>query len=197
MGDAFYASGLRFSCTRCSLCCRGEPGYIFLSKDDLRALLRRLRLDFKTFYRKYCTLVDTGTGMALSLRDVVARDVVAVDAPRDKGSLGSKPTHDCVFWGSGGCEVYEDRPVQCSTYPFWASILDSKASWREEALSCPGIGSGELRSRSYIEERLLARRGAGTIVLAYGVDPECSDDDSILGSEGIGPDAPDAVEGQE
>jgi uncharacterized protein len=179
MSDPFYAAGLRFSCTRCSACCRGAPGYVFLSKEDLGRLQKRLSLDFKGFFGKYCTLVDVGTGMALSLREGL----------REGGS------HDCLFWAPEGCSVYEDRPVQCSTYPFWATILDSEASWRDETRSCPGIGSGELRSKVYIEERLLARRGAGTIVLSYGVDPECSDEDSILGSEGLGTDPADAFEG--
>jgi hypothetical protein len=44
---------------------------------------------------------------------------------------------------------------------------------------------------------LLARRKAGTIVLAYGVDPEYSDENSILGSSGLGSDSSDAVEGEE
>jgi uncharacterized protein len=187
MSEAFYEAGLRFTCARCSYCCRGEQGFIFLSKDDLRRLLRRLSLDFKTFFREYCTLVDTGSGMALSLRDIA----------RSAAQGGSRRVYECVLWGRGGCEVYEDRPVQCSTYPFWSSVVDSKASWRDEARSCPGIDAGELRSRSYIEERLIARRRAGTIILAYGVDPECADEDTILGSAGLGPDAPDAVEGQE
>jgi uncharacterized protein len=187
MDEAFYAEGLRFSCARCSYCCRGEPGYIFLSPGDLRRLLRRFSLDFKSFFRDYCTLVDTGGGMALSLRDV----------ERARGQGGAGVSWDCVFWGGSGCEAYEDRPVQCSTYPFWSSILESEASWRDEARSCPGIGSGELRPRSHIEACLSARRMAGTIVLAYGVDPECSDEDTILGSSGLGSDAADAVEGQE
>jgi Fe-S-cluster containining protein len=162
MAEPFYAKGLSFSCTRCSACCRGEPGFVFLTKEDLARLLRRLGLDFKRFFQEYCTLVDAGTGMALSLRENAA--------------------YDCILWGEKGCKVYEDRPVQCSTYPFWSSIIESRSSWRGEARSCPGIGAGELRSRAYIEERMLARRGAGTIVLSYGVDPECMDEDTILGS---------------
>ena len=35
MSEPFYAEGLRFSCERCSACCRGEPGYVFLTKEDL------------------------------------------------------------------------------------------------------------------------------------------------------------------
>lgn len=180
MSEAFYAQGVRFTCARCSGCCRGEPGFVFLTRDDLGRLLRRLGLDFKSFFHDYCTLVDSGNGMTLSLREV-----------RDKSS------NDCVLWGKNGCTVYEDRPVQCSTYPFWPSIMESKRSWQREALACPGIDVGELRTKEYIVERLLERRGAGTIVLSYGVDPESSDEDTILGCTGIGSNSVDAVEGQE
>jgi len=173
MIEPFYSKGLHFSCTRCSVCCRGDPGFVFLSKDDLRRLLKRLSLDFKQFFRKYCTLVDSGTGMALSLRENLA--------------------FDCIFWGDTGCSVYEDRPVQCSSYPFWSSILESRSSWEDEYVSCPGMGAGDHRSREYIEELMIARRGAGTIVLSYGVDPENSDEDTILGRERIGSDPSDAV----
>jgi hypothetical protein len=122
--------------------------------------------------------------MALSLKDVPARD-------------GQGRTYNCIFWDSKGCKVYEDRPIQCSTYPFWDSIINSKASWQYEARSCPGIDKGDTQPRSLIEECLLARRKAGTIVLAYGVDPEYSDENSILGSSGLGSDSSDAVEGEE
>ena len=183
MAEPFYAEGLRFSCTRCAFCCRGDPGYVFLSKRDIMALLTRLDLDFRRFYQEYCTLVDTGSGMVLSLRE--RRRLVA----------GGAISNDCVFWAEEGCSVYQDRPIQCSSYPFWSSILDTKAAWRAESRSCPGIGCGELRSRPYIEERLLARRRAGPLVLGYDVDPECADEDTILGSSGLGADSVDAVEG--
>jgi Fe-S-cluster containining protein len=161
MDEPFYAAGLRFSCSRCSSCCRGGPGYVFLSKSDLRRLLDRLKLDFPAFFSNYCTLVDNGMGLSLSLAE--------------------KANYDCVFWTERGCSVYEARPVQCSTYPFWAPILDSEEGWRAEASHCPGVGRGELRCRQYIEDCLFERRAAGTIVLAYGSDPESMDADTILG----------------
>jgi len=161
MGDPFYAAGLRFSCSRCSSCCRGGPGYVFLSKTDLSCLLDALSLDFPRFFREYCTLVDTGIGLSLSLAE--------------------KPNYDCVFWTEGGCSVYGARPIQCATYPFWPTILDSGEEWEVEGRQCPGIGSGELRSREFIEERLYERRAAGTIILEYGSDPESIDADTILG----------------
>ena len=161
MEKPFYAQGLRFACTRCSACCRGGPGYVFLSSSDLHALLVFLSLDFPQFFHNYCTVVDTGMGMALSLAE--------------------KPNYDCVFWEKDGCSVYGARPVQCSTYPFWASILESQRSWLDERAACPGIGAGDLVNASSIEKQLYLRRSAGTIVFPYGADPETYDVDTILG----------------
>jgi uncharacterized protein len=155
MGEPFYAEGLRFGCERCSSCCRGGPGYVFLTRPDVERLLGRLRLDFAGFFRDYCTTVDTGLGMALSLKET--------------------PGYDCILWTEQGCSAYEDRPVQCSTYPFWASVLDSRRRWNEEAASCPGIGRGDMRGRSAIEDCLYARRAAPTIVFGYGEAPALGD----------------------
>lgn len=174
----FYDDGVRFSCNRCSACCRGGPGYVFLTKTDLARLLQCLGLDFKAFFHDYCILADVGNGRALSLREVSATD-------------GS---NDCVFWGTDGCKVYEARPLQCSTYPFWQTIMESASTWRREAQNCPGIDTGEMRSKAYVEERLVDRRKAGAIVLSYGDDPESLDEDTLLGGSRLGPDAAHAVE---
>ena len=32
----------------------------------------------------------------------------------------------------GQCSIYDVRPVQCSTYPFWPSLLASKEDWEDE-----------------------------------------------------------------
>lgn len=161
MNLPFYSPGLRFSCTRCSACCRGGPGYVFLSKPDLKRLLDLLALDFHGFFHKYCILVDTGLGMALSLAE--------------------KDDFDCTFWTAEGCTIYEARPVQCSSYPFWTSVLESPRTWRDEGRVCPGIGHGTVRSSAEIEANLVARRVEPTIVFPYGVDPETFYADSILG----------------
>lgn len=161
MVQPFYAQGLRFSCTRCSACCRGGPGYVFLSKADLIRLLDLLKLDFRDFFHEYCSLVDTGLGMALSLAE--------------------RENYDCIFWAHGGCTVYEVRPFQCSTYPFWASVLESSRTWHEEAGNCPGIEQGPLRSAKEIEDCLVLRRSVSTIVFPYGAAPETFYADTILG----------------
>jgi Fe-S-cluster containining protein len=60
-------------------------------------------------------------------------------------SLRERRNYDCVLYEPGiGCSVYEDRPRQCRTYPFWRVNLHSKESWDAEAELCPGIGDGEV-----------------------------------------------------
>jgi len=161
--EPFYADGLKFSCTRCSACCTGEPGYVFLAPEDLRGLLRRFQLDFASFNERYCRMVNLGDRLALSLRE--RRD------------------HSCIFWSQDGCEVYDSRPVQCSTYPFWSPILASRRSWEDEASSCPGIDKGALHPRGEIEDALYRRRAAGQIEfpLEAAKRPELIDEDKILG----------------
>jgi uncharacterized protein len=137
MGDVFYGAGLRFQCTRCSRCCRHTPGYVFLSSADLETLLEATGLGRDELMRRYCRKVDMGLARRVSLKE--------------------KPNLDCIFWENGGCSVYEARPLQCRSFPFWSSCVSSRDEWELHAAQCPGIGKGALHSRTEIE-RWLARR---------------------------------------
>lgn len=134
----FYAEGLRFSCTQCggeSRCCRGRPGVVQLGQDDLARLARAEGLTEEQFIQAFCRWVPEGNGWEfLSLRDL--------------------SNYDCVLWGKDGCSVYEARPAQCRTYPFWPFIVEDKESWAEESKDCPGIGCGGLHPREEIEAEL-------------------------------------------
>jgi Fe-S-cluster containining protein len=135
-GDPFYAQGLCFSCTRCSACCRFDPGYVFLSKKDADVLAGFLGMEYNGFIKTYCRWINGFGGKArLSLRE--------------------KANYDCVFWKEG-CRVYGGRPWQCRTFPFWPEILSSGDAW--DALACPGIGKGKRYGPSYIESLLKERQ---------------------------------------
>lgn len=140
--DPFYKDGLRFECIRCSRCCRGEPGFVFLSHRDLVQLCRHFEKPRNDFLDTYCRSVD----------------VVGIK----RVSLKEKPNYDCIFWegdtdGHGGCSVYEARPTQCRSYPFWASNVGDRRDWEYTGLHCPGIGRGPIHSRREID-RWLRRR---------------------------------------
>jgi len=133
----FYASGLNFSCKRCSACCRYDPGFVFLSEKDLEKLSCELKMDNSRFIKKYCRWVMDWQG----------KEVL---------SLKEKANKDCIFWDSS-CTVYQARPLQCRTFPFWESIAASAQSWEVTACECPGINSGTLHSGKEIDENIKSR----------------------------------------
>ncbi|MDX1501528.1 MAG: YkgJ family cysteine cluster protein [Thermoanaerobaculia bacterium] len=131
----WFAAGLRFRCTACGDCCRGE-GYVWVGRREAERLAEHLDLERDEFGRRY-------------LRRVQGRL-----------SLTEKAGGECVFWREGaGCTVYEARPDQCRTFPFWRSSLASPESWSETARRCEGIGEGRVYEEREIV-RLRDRRGA-------------------------------------
>jgi len=79
-------------------------------------------------------------------------------------SLREKRDASCVFYAPGrGCTVYEDRPRQCRTWPFWRAVVHSRERWQEEAEDCPGIGRGPLHAREAIERSLRDDGSSGEV----------------------------------
>ena len=135
---SFYSGGLRFSCLRCSSCCRYDSGFVYLSEKDLQKLVSALNIDKNSFINKYCRWVSNING----------NEVL---------SLKEKSNYDCIFWETDGCSVYSTRPLQCITFPFWENIVSSKENWKTAASGCPGINSGEVHTENAINEIIKTR----------------------------------------
>ena len=136
----FYDRGLRFSCTRCSACCRHDSGFVFLSEEDAGRLISALNMGKNEFTETFCRWVPSPDGT-------------------EQLSLKEKSNFDCIFWTSdGNCSVYETRPLQCRAFPFWPSVLSSEEDWEFTAESCPGIGQGSLVSADSIKKWLALRQ---------------------------------------
>ena len=128
MTEPWYRDGLRFRCTRCGNCCRGA-GNVWVAEDEIEDLARANDMEADSFRAAFTRRAGRG---GLVLRQ--------------------KRIQDCVFWDAdSGCTVYDARPRQCRTYPFWRGLVYSEESWRAEARSCPGIDQGELHAASEIE----------------------------------------------
>jgi Fe-S-cluster containining protein len=127
----FYEGGLRFSCKRCSLCCTRDSGYVFLTGHDVELLVSELQMKREEFLQVYCRWVRLDSGAKLL-------------------SLREKSNNDCYFW-KDGCTMYNARPLQCRSYPFWKNFLADKDVWDAAVAECPGANSGELHSKEYIE----------------------------------------------
>ncbi len=130
----FYKDGLKFSCTRCSDCCRLSPGVVYLSNTDLTNLCQWFKFSREEFVEKYCRWVMYYDGTYVL-------------------SLQETPKYDCILWSENGCKAYGARPVQCSTYPFWSWMLASKKDWDDCEKDCPGINKGKLWTFEEIEEQ--------------------------------------------
>ena len=123
----WFRSGLRFECTRCGACCAGAPGYVWVEYEEIRRLAERLALSIEQFGKAYLRRV----GNRLSLIET--------------------SEHACIFWDSrDGCTVYDARPDQCRTWPFWRGNLASPADWERTAGLCPGIGRGPVHGADQI-----------------------------------------------
>jgi len=136
--EPFFANGLNFSCKRCSACCRYEAGLVCLSENDLKKLTSLLKMDSDSLKKTYCRWVTDWNGEKVL-------------------SLKEKSNKDCIFWDMG-CSVYESRPLQCITFPFWQSIIHSQGCWEVAASSCPGINCGKLHTKDEIENCLKLRK---------------------------------------
>lgn len=134
----WYADGLRFECTGCGACCRGpEPGYVLVSEAEVERLAAHLGVPVAEVGRRYLRRLADG-----------------------ELALLEKANLDCIFWEDDrGCSVYEARPDQCRTYPFWPEVVASEATWEAERPACEGIGRGKLYPRAAIE-RLARNEGA-------------------------------------
>jgi hypothetical protein len=60
--------------------------------------------------------------------------------------------HDCRFLKDKRCTVYEARPTQCRTWPFWPSLMN-RLSWEHDVMAtCPGAGKGRRYSAQEIHD---------------------------------------------
>lgn len=118
----WFANGLQFTCTQCGNCCTGAPGYVWVTDAEIAALAARLGISVAAFEARYVRLVN------------------------GEKSLVELANGDCIFFDrlTRLCTVYEDRPRQCRTWPFWYSNISSPEDWQYTCSVCPGAGRGKL-----------------------------------------------------
>ncbi len=127
--EPWYADGLRFECTQCGDCCSGEPGYVWVDDGEIQAMAENLKMSIDDFKSEYIREV----GGSYSLTEYSDGDCILLDRETRK------------------CKVYDGRPIQCRTWPFWDSTLDKKRDWKETCEVCPGAGKGRLYTLEEIE----------------------------------------------
>ena len=144
----WYQQGLKFTCTTCGNCCTGGPGYVWITDEEVARLAEYLTLSVEETMERYCRRLHG----KISLNEV----------------RGTGGTYDCVFLkeikppranrrgeaivqARRVCGIYEARPLQCRTWPFWPENLDTKQAWQVETRKCPGMNTGRHYTRGQVE----------------------------------------------
>jgi hypothetical protein len=140
----WYGNGLQFECTQCGNCCSGPSGPVWIKEDEATVLARALGLPLADFRKRYARPI----GKLWSLREVPAPQVTQ-----------ASQSYDCVFLdrsdgtGRATCRVYQHRPSQCRSWPFWSPNLADRDTWDavKKNTPCPGMSQGRPYSPAEVE----------------------------------------------
>jgi len=107
------------ACDTCAgNCCIGESGYIWINAQEINTLASHLNISLEQLRSKYLEK----KGYKYSIKEVkLAEDNYA-----------------CTFFDleKRQCSIYEARPIQCRTFPFWDYFKENTQEVYEE---CPAI----------------------------------------------------------
>lgn len=104
------------ACKTCDgKCCIGESGYIWINSDEILNLSKYLNLTKDVFIAKYLDKF----GFRYSLKEI----------PFENG-------YACVFFDTNNksCQIYDLRPNQCKTFPFWEHFKNHQDEVEKECL---------------------------------------------------------------
>jgi Fe-S-cluster containining protein len=113
-------SGLHFACQPGCIACCTQPGFVYLTEDDIRRAAKFLGMTPAKFEKLH------------------------VYRTRNQRRLRIPRTSQCRFLRADGCSIHPAKPTQCRIFPFWPELTEKKRQWRRTAAWCPGIGKGEL-----------------------------------------------------
>jgi len=117
--DGFDYSFSPSECSKCSgNCCIGESGYIWVTPLEIKNISKVLNLDIDEFKKSYLNKIK----YKFSIKE----------RRLDESNFA------CVFFDldKKQCSIYEARPNQCRTFPFWDYF---KENIDEVVKECPAV----------------------------------------------------------
>lgn len=136
--EKWYAAGLAFECRQSGNCCSGAPGFVWVTKAEIKAIAKHLGQSDGWLDKEHLRRV----GFRYSLTEL--------------------PDGDCIFLkrtadGCTQCKINKVKPTQCGTWPFWTYNLKSPDNWNEAAQGCPGMNHGPVHDFVQIETQRLKK----------------------------------------
>ncbi|KAJ0409080.1 hypothetical protein P43SY_002214 [Pythium insidiosum] len=114
-------SQFQFRCTQCGKCCTGKGGRVRVNgreREEISALL------------------------GVSTHELTTRFLTRDEQSSADGHWLIRQTDDdsqCVFLRGKQCSIYQARPTQCRTFPWWPQNVISEYDWLLTARHCEGI----------------------------------------------------------
>jgi Fe-S-cluster containining protein len=112
----------KFDSTACSSCagncCIGESGFIWITIEEIERLAKYLKIPVKDLFDNYLVKYD----YKFSIKEK---------------QLGDN-NYACIFFDlvKKQCSIYDARPSQCRTFPFWEYFKNNIEELKKE---CPAI----------------------------------------------------------
>ena len=106
------------ACSYCGgRCCYGESGYIWLNSEEIKRIADFLNIELNIFVSDYLRM-ENGK---YTIKDIKFQNY-----------------YFCLFFDTDKmqCSIYEVRPKQCRTFPFWDIYKDDPEPLFTE---CPGV----------------------------------------------------------
>jgi Fe-S-cluster containining protein len=106
------------ACASCKgKCCTGESGYIWVNDEEILTFIEFLGIKREEFVLQYLQRINS----SYTLKEV-----------------NFKNGYACIFFDEKiqGCGVYDIRPKQCRTFPFWDYFKNHQKELEDE---CIGI----------------------------------------------------------
>lgn len=107
------------ACAECEgACCTGASGYIWVKREEIENISKYLDLTVEDFAKMYLKKVKHRYSL---IEKLIAENNYA-----------------CIFFdeSKSRCSIYDVRPTQCRTFPFWEQYKGDDSEVREE---CPGV----------------------------------------------------------
>jgi len=112
----------KFDANRCASCegncCIGESGYIWINPAEIETLAKHLGVSAKEVFDTY--LIKVGYKFSIKEKKISDNNFACTFFDLDKKQ----------------CSIYEARPVQCRTFPFWEHFKTRVGELKKE---CPAI----------------------------------------------------------
>jgi len=105
-----------FNCHRCGNCCRIGHGHVWVKAEDVQVMADTKQMTSAAFVERFLYSKDS----KLSVREEA------------NGACSLLDSTNC-------CSVYDCRPEQCSSFPYWPQLSTQGPALDMASAYCPGI----------------------------------------------------------